>query len=334
LKVKKYFLSKFIYILPIEESFFFKVKFQKKVKLTDELVNLNYKKNAPYKNPFFIKLMENQDLYIWFYEQSNNSKLIIPESYLLTEYYKERNPNALLRIETQNSYLIIIIKDSLLVNTYSLMEKDDNLIEIEMHKYTLSSWQDIKQDEYFKIKDKILKNLNFKDFYRWVEISADNSKILPQIVNNFAYPLSFLLFFMMSIEIYHSSKVESKLLITEESYMEAKNKNNEIREKINRENLKEKKWIDFVHRELPYANSLSIFMDISKAFEGQAFTFRGFSVVGSKLKLDIETKEDFIVALKLLNKVKDLKQVELQYSNRKRNVASYEVIIVAKGLAL
>ena len=334
MKLKKYFLSKFIYLLPIEESFFFKVKFEKKVKLNNELINLNYKKNAPYRNPFFTKLMEEKDLYIWFYEQENNSKIVIPEAYLLTEYYKEKNPNALLSIQTTSSYLIVIIKDSFLLNSYSIMQRDEHLIEMEMHKHALSSWREINQDEYIESKDKALKNLKFKDLYKWTEINTDNSNLLPKMVNKFAYPFAFLLFFIIFIELYHLNGVESRLKEVETVYREAKSKNNEIRERINSENLKEQKWIDFVHAELPYANSLAVFMEISKAFEGKAFIFKGFSIVGSKLKLDIETKEDFIVALKILNKIPSLKNVELKYSNKKRSLATYEAVIVAQGLAL
>ena len=334
MKLKKYFLSKFIYVLPIEESFFFKVKFEKKVKLTDELINLNYKKNAPYRNPFFTKLMEGKDLYIWFYEQENKSKMVIPEAYLLTEYYKEKNPNVLLSIKTKSSYLIVIIKDSLLLNSYSIMQRDENLIEMEMHTYALSSWKEINKDEYIESKDKALKNLKFKDLYKWTNINTDNSNMLPKMVNKLAYPFAFLLLFIMSIELYHLNEVESKLVEVEAQYREAKNKNNEIREKINNENQKEQIWIDFVHAELPYANSLTIFTDISKAFEGKAFVFKGFSIVGSRLKLDIETKEDFIVALKLLNKITGLKNIELKYSNKKRNIARYEATIMGQGLAL
>lgn len=334
MQIKNYFFSKFIYILSVEESFFIKKKFQKKVKFTDELINLNYTKNAPYRNPLFVKLMEDKSLSLWFYEEKKSDKIIIPESYLLTEYYKKQNPNALLCIKNSAGYLIVIIKESLLVNAYSVLEKDEQLIQMEMHQYALSSWKEITQDEYLKTKKKIVKNLRIKDVFKWVTITTDNRQLLPTLVNRLAYPLSFLLFFMIFIEVYHSNSLEKRLESAKESYLEAKNKNSEIREKINKENDKEQKWIDFVHKELPYANSLTIFTNISKAFEGKDVKFKSFSIVGSKLKLQIETKEDFIVPLKVLNSLKGLKQVELKYSNRKRNNATYEARIIAKGVAL
>ena len=331
---KKYFVSKFIYILPIEDTFFFQVKFDKKIKFTDELIALNYKKYAPYKNPFFTTLMEEKNLFIWFYEKEIKAKFILPEAYLLSEFFKEKNPNILLSIEYDEGYIILIIKDTLLVNSYTLFDEDVTLIGMEMNKYSLDVFKKINKEEYFKSKEEALLKIGFKELYKWNRLNIDNTDMFPNAINHMAYPLSFLLFFMMSVELYHLNEVEKKLIVTETNYSKAKNKNNDIRAKINFENEKEQRWIDFVHRELPYIDSLSLFTDISKAFNDKAFVFKGFSIIGSRVKVDVTTKEDFIIGLKELNKIKNLKNVILKYSNKKRQTASYEATILMQGLSL
>lgn len=327
MKLKKYILSKFINILPVEDSFFFKVKFEKKVKLTDELIALNYKKNAPYKNPFFTRLMEEQNLYIWFYEKKLNAKVVIPEAYLMFDFFKEKNPETLLLIERDDFFIVLIIKDNILQNSYTIVEEDKSLIAMEMNKYALRSFQKIDKKEYLQSKEKALESIGFKEFYKWNSLKVENTNVLPKVVNFAAYPLAFLLAFIMAVEVYHFKEVEKRLDIVEERYFEIKSKNDDIREKINHEDAKEQKWVEFVQRELPYVDSVETFMRISKAFAEEEVIFKSFSIVGSRMKLTIETKKDFIVGVNILNEVEGLKNVALKYSNKKRKTASYEATL-------
>ncbi|MEA2047504.1 MAG: hypothetical protein U9O64_03555 [Campylobacterota bacterium] len=333
LNFKKYVFSKFIDTLLIEDSFFFKVKFDKKVKLTDELIALNYKKNAPYKNPFFIALMEEKNLYIWFYEKKFHTKVIIPEAYLLFDFFKENNPNTLLSIDCDGSFLIIIIKEKMLENSYSLLALDENLIAMEMNKYALTVFKKIDKKEYLQSKEKAVGNIGPQELYKWNSLKIDHTDILPKVVNSVAYPFAFLLTFIMSVQLYHVNEVEKRLESVEARYLEIKSKNDEIRERINHEDAKEQKWIEFAHRELPYVDSGEMFMRISKAFNKEDVIFKSFSILGSRVKIDLETKKDFIIGVKILNQVEGLKNVVLKKSNKKRKTASYEATL-KKGLSL
>ena len=331
---KKYVLSKFITVLPFDESFFFKVVFEKKIKLTDTLVSLNYKKHSPYKNPFFTKTMENQNLYIWFYEKEISSKIILPEPYLLFNFFKASNPNTFFIMENYDTYNVLIIKDAILVNSYNLAEKDQNLISMEMAKYGLDRYKEINKKEYLESREEALNNIGIQELYKWSSVEIDKEKLFPSLINSIAYPLSFLLFFTMGIETYHLNQVEKKLAVVEERYLAIKNTNNDIREKINFENQKEEKWIDFVQRELPYIDSLSIFLRISKAFQDKEFIFKNFSIIGSRVKIEIETKEDFVKGLNILNQIDGLKNIALKHSNKKRDRVSYEATVLSQGVAL
>jgi len=334
LDYKKYVLSKFITILPFEESFFFKVVFEKKVKLTDTLISLNYKKYSPYKSSFFTKIMENQNLYIWFYEKEISSKIIVPEAYLLFNFFKASNPDTFFIMESYGSYNVLIIKNGILVNSYSLVEKDKNLISMEMSKYGLDIYKEISKDEYLESREKALNSIGIQELYKWSSIDIEKEKLLPSLINSIAYPLSFLLFFIMGVELYHLNKVEKSLEKVEEAYSVVKNQNDDIREKINNENAKIEKWITFIAEELPYVDTLSIFTKISKVFSEEEFIFIHLSIVGSKVKIEMESKEDFVKGLNILGKIKELKNISIKNNNRSRNRVSYEATIVSKGLNL
>lgn len=332
MNLKKYVLSSFIHLLPVEETFFFKTKFEKKIKLNKELIYLNYKKHAPYNNPFLTTLIEEKTLYIWFYQTELKSKLIIPESYLMFSFFKEKYPNTLILVESNPNY-ILIIKDNILVNTY-VIDSAETIIEMEMSQYGLSDFKRISQEAYQQSKEEAFNSLGFKELYKWNTLSVDNSNMLPKVVDTVAYPLAFLFFFNMAIELYHLNEVEKKLQEVEAGYSQIKTKNDDIREKINSESLKEEKWRAFVQRELPYDDLISVFGKISKAFESEAFRFTSFSVVGSRVKIDMETKEDFIKGLNILNKIEGLENIALKHTDKKRNRVSYEAMVVSRGLLL
>lgn len=327
MKLKNYFVSKLIDTLKVEDSFFYKVKFEKKVKLTDELIALNYKKHAPFKNPSLVTLMEEQSLYIWFYEHELNSNVVIPEGYLLFNAFKAQYPNALLFIEAYETFIVLIIKDGILENSYVMREEDEMLISMEMNRYNLEHFQKIDKKAYLQIKQKSLESIGVQDLYRWSSVNVEHEKLLPTMVNTLAYPFAFLLFFIMAVETYHLNEVKKRLTIVEDKYSLIKSKNDDIREKINHENEKEQKWITFAQRELPYADPIESFLNISKAFSDKKFIFKSFSIMGSKVKMTLETKEDFIVGVNLLNNIEGLKNVALKASSKKRATASYEATL-------
>ncbi|HHD81699.1 MAG TPA: hypothetical protein ENK94_00735 [Campylobacterales bacterium] len=331
MKLKKYFLTYFVDILPVEKSFFFKTKFEKKIKLDKALIALNYKKNAPYDNPLLVTLLEEKNLYIWFYQTALKAKIIIPESYLMFSFYKTQYPNALLLIEAEESHYFMIIKDKTLLNSYVLDDPED-FIEMELAQHGLSSVVRIAKAEYLRDKTEALNALGFQDLYKWNSLTLEHENLLPKMVNSVAYPLAFLLFFTMSIELYHLNSVEKRLAEVEEQYQEAKVKNDDIREKINKKRAKVEKWTLFVQRELPYADLATVFLNISKAFKEKGFTFKSLSIVGSRIRIDMESKEDFIKGLNILNKIEGLENVSLKHTNKKRASVSYEAKIIEQGL--
>lgn len=330
--MKKYLLSKIIDILPIEESFFFRVKFEKNINLTKELIALNYKKHAPYREPFLTTLNEDKNLYIWFYEREIDSKFIIPEAYLMFDFLKNKYPNSLLLIEGSVDY-ILIIKDNLLLNSYEV-GASKNIVAMELNQHALTEHRVVKREEYLKLKEEALLALDLKSLYKWNTLSIDNRNVLPKMVDTLAYPLAFLLFFNMIIELYHISSVEKILTKVEMRYSEVKIKNDDIRLKINEERDKKQKWVTFVNREFPYEDPISVFVKISKAFEEKKFTFKNFSIVGSRIKIEMRTKEPFISGVSILNSVEGLENIALKYTNRKRDSVSYEALISRRGTSL
>lgn len=331
---KNYILSKFIYLLPIESGFFFKTGFEKKIKLSNELIKLNYNRHSPYKNPSFIFLMQQHTLYIWFFKKKIFSQIILPEAYLVFDFFKERHDNTIIIIKTLTLYKIIIIKDSQLINAYALTDIDDALIEAEMNKYSILSSHRINANEYEKLVNKALQNIAYSELYKWNRVKINKEELFPKMLNLVAYPLSFLLVFMMGIHLFHTNQLENRLDVAEKNYLISKEKNSDVKEKIIREAEKEKKWVDFIRSELSYGDTVSLFLKIENALKNEKITLLNFSIVGSKVRIEIYTEENFIIGLTALNKVDALINITIKNANRKRNSVRYEADVLARGLVL
>lgn len=318
-------------LLPIEESFFLKTIFKKKVKLSSQLISLNYNRYAPYKNPLSIFQLEKNNLYIWFYQKEISSKIIIPEVILLFDGLKNNSVNI---IKKRNFYNIVVIKENEIINAYTVIVINELLIESELNKYTLKDSVNISETEYQKILQESLNKLNYQDLYRWNQFKINRDEFVPSLVNGVAYPLSFLLFFTMGIHVFHTNQLENEISKLEKIYLEKKEKNSDIKEKIQKESSKEERWKTFIKKELPYVDPLSLYIKIEEAFSSEEITFISLSIVGSKLKVNIKTKENFVLGLNRLNKLKFLYNVSIKNANRKRDSAFYEADIISLGLSL
>jgi len=328
---KTYILSKFIEILPMEESFFLKVLLTKKVKLSSQLIALNYNRYAPYKNTLSIFQLEKNNLYIWFYQKEIRSKIIIPEVILLLDGFKNDSVNI---FKKRDFYNIVIIKENELISAYTVTAINEFLIESELNKYTLKDSVIVSETEYRQILQKSLNKLNYQDLYRWNQFKINRDEFVPLLVNSVAYPLSFLLFFAMGIHVFHTNQLENEINKLEKIYLEKKEKNSDIKEKIQEESNREERWKTFIKKELPYGDPLSLYIKIEEAFSSEKITFISLSIVGSKLKVNIKTKENFVLGLNRLNKLKILYNVSIKNANRERDSIFYEADIMPLGLSL
>lgn len=136
----------------------------------------------------------------------------------------------------------------------------------------------------------------------------------------------------MGLNIYHSNKLNLQLKKLQATYIEIKNSNKEIKEKLQRTINHQRKWLKFTKNEFPYASNISILNSLHKAFIGKKVKLKDCSIMGSDFKLTIETKDDFIIYLNLLNKIKFLEDVTIKNVNRKRDTALYEAHIIPMQL--
>jgi len=172
----------------IKNSFFLYKKLDKKVKLTSEIIALNYSSESPYssQNSVISSIIHHENLYLWFTKGSNAHYL--PEAYtvfrrLLTEYQDviciiEGKPNS-----------VIVIKNSTMVASFakkSISLLDKKLIEDE---YQIDNMCTVSEEEYNYYVEESLKFLTVNDLLNILNIKINLKEILTRIVSFLALPL-------------------------------------------------------------------------------------------------------------------------------------------------
>jgi hypothetical protein len=172
----------------IENSFFLYKKLDKRVKLTSEVITLNYSSDSPYslKNSTTSSVFDNKSLYLWFTKGSNCRYL--PEAYLLFRRLLRKYQNVIFIIEG-NPNKVLIIKNSILIASFSKLTVsflDKKLMEDE---YQIDNIITLNKKEYENYLEDSLKFLTINDLLNILNIKIDIKEIFIKTVYFLSLPL-------------------------------------------------------------------------------------------------------------------------------------------------
>jgi len=323
-----------ITILPMEKSFFFQTTFSKKIKLTDDLIQLNYNRYSPLKNQMNIYRLEEDKLYLWFYTEDFKTPFIIPESYLLFTLLKKEHNNKLIIIRANEIYKILVIKNNLLESSFTLNLLDNELISITLHEHLLDETVTLSEEEYTQLYKNGIKELSLFDILKWNIFKINRDEVFKKSLDFIAYPLSFLVIFMMGIGIYHSNKLESKFEHLKAEYLEVKNLNQDKKAIISLEKQKKEKWHQFINQELVYPDSGWVLDKIYKSI--QLFNnveINSINISGSKIQIQVKlkNKKDSVNCLNEFNKIKAFSNIFIKNVNQKSHIVYYSIDLLPLG---
>jgi len=323
-----------ITILPMEKSFFFQTTFSKKIKLTDDLIRLNYNRYSPIKNQISIYRLEENRLYLWFYAEEIKTPFIIPESYLLFTLLKKEYNNKLIIISLKEIYKILVIKNNVLEAVFTLASLDSEIISITQHEYLLDEVVTLSEEEYTQFYLNGVKELTLFDILKWNIFKININEALKKSLDFFAYPLSFLVIFMMGIGIYHSNQLESKFERLKEEYLEVKNLNQDKKAKIFLQKQEKEKWNRFINQELIYPDSSWVLDKIYTSLQLlNDVELNNINISGSKIQIQVKlkNKQDSVNYLNELNKIKGFSNIFIKNVNQKSHIVYYSIDLLPLG---
>ncbi len=311
--LKKY---NFITVLPFEDTYLYVTTLPQKIKLSKELISINYLKHSPYQNPHIVSLIEQKQLSLWFYKHNKQENIVIPESYLAYKELNKNNEDALY-ITEDSPHKLIIIKNSTLLDAFTLEDIDQTTINLTLNEHNLTKTTKISKQQYKNILEISQKNISLKEIYSFSQLDFDQKDIFQNILNATAYPISALVVFAMLVSYTQGAFLSSQVQKLTKTYKTEKSKNKEIKSYINQHNKTVKRYKTFIDKELLYTGPIILLHSIYDIFkDGDKAYIGSIAIHANSMKLQLKTDENPIKYLNRLSQIKYFKQVIIQ-STRK-----------------
>ena len=226
--------KKIIMLSSFEDSFFLYKKLDKKIKLTDDIIELNYAKESPYhySTQVITSVIDGNNLYLWF-QKSEVSLRFVPESLVLFRKLSSEGNNKIYIFKGAKQK-VLIIKDKLLVASFLKREVSSNDISLMQNEYFVDDVEFFEEDEYQKSLDNGLKFLTYNDLLNILNIKINIKEWFNRFIQDSA--LAFLIASILLVVTiggydFYKQDLNEKLLHT---YKNTSNTIVEMKENINK----------------------------------------------------------------------------------------------------
>jgi len=218
----------------IEDSFFIYKKLDKKIKLSQEIIKLNYTKESPFLEieTNITSIFEETNLYLWFYKDSESYRYL-PESLLLFRYLVKKYDDRIIIFQGNINY-VVIIKNGILISSFSKKNIDKNNLLSIKDEYFVEKEIFFLEEEYNVFLEKSYSSLKYNDLFQILNIKLDIKSVLNNIIQWIALPLLFsslLLTGIIAGYTFYQKNENSKLF---ENYRSSTKEIREIKDNVNR----------------------------------------------------------------------------------------------------
>ena len=267
-KIKFLLLDKFCKILPLGSYYFMLVSKPKKVKLTRDLIYINFSNYSIFKNSEILYLEDGDRIYLWFIDRDFliknkfKQKIFIPEGLLISKALNDDNVIIVLK---KDNDLFCIVKKSNIIQTeikININEKD-NYLSILKKKYKINNikyYDNLNMNTIFlhiKIKD-FIKNLK-----GLILNQVDIKQQIYTISDIIIVPLIILFIGLGIDKILYYSYINKKINIISKELNIIEHKNKSIKSKYNYLEKENFFWKNFKKEEL---SSPSFFLTLNSVF--------------------------------------------------------------------
>ncbi len=312
-------------IIPSEDTFFKSVEVPKNIKLTPELVKINYQHLSPFPSGDIIFYKTKNLIYLWFvkYPLLEDKKVNIPEGYFVYKNFKSKK-NAVVIVKKENSVIVSVIKDGELISQFTLTTNLavnlDDRIELLKKEYSL------KNPEILKINAKELKyRTDLKDIIVFSRIQLNKESIKDFFIENIKIPLIIILLGISIYDIFLLNYLEKEKEKKKNTLYQLKKENAEIKNLLYKLEDESKFWNSFLKREMKFENIYNVLSDIGKILKEKNGKFESLDYSGNLIDLWIKTKSKSTTLIDKLVKTGYFEEVKIISSAKDMYEPEYEV---------
>ncbi len=307
-------------VIPMQESFFKVSSLTKKVKLSPELIQLNYAKLSPIANPTILSYKEDNVIYLWFVQkQKLHEKILIPESFLIYKALRNRQKGVFV-FETVPKQ-IYVLKEKRLQAAFTTYESANTAsISIIKDEYDLKDLEVLDVNEHKKLLENELERLTVKELFTFMQFKMDKENLKKFFVQKLTYPIVSLLFIYMIVTYAQGYFMQKKEDALTQEYQTLKTKNSNVKNAIRKHNREVEKLEKFFKTEFEPIDPLKITYDLYKIITPKdKATVSFFSVTNGIVKIKIKTKDDAIKYLKRFNAIAYLTDIVIDNTFKQRD---------------
>ena len=307
-------------VIPMQESFFKASSLTKKVRLSPELIQLNYEKLSPIADPTILSYKEENVIYLWFVQkQKLNEKILIPESFLIYKALRNRQKGVFV-FETIPKQLYVLKEKRLQAAFTSYETLNASSANIIKDEYDIQNLEVFDRKEHDKLLQTELERLTFKELYTFMQLSLNKETLQKFFVQKLTYPIVSLFFVYMFVTYAQGYFMQKKADALTQEYQTLKTKNSDVKNAIRKHNREVEKLENFFKIEFEPVEPLKITDDLYKIITPKdKATVARFSVTNGFVKIKIKTKDDAIKYLKRFNAIGYLTDVVIDNTFKQKD---------------
>lgn len=315
--LRKYGILK---VISMQESFFKVSALTKKVKLSPELIQLNYEKLSPVENPTILSYKEENLIYLWFVKkQQLNEKILIPESFLIYKALRHKQDGIYI-FKTFPKQVYVLKEKRLQAAFVSYETTDSATLNIVKDEYELTNLQIFDGKEHDKVLQRELERLSFSELLAFLQFKIDRDNLQQLFIQKLTYPLVSLLFLYMLVSYLQGYFMQKKVDTLTKEYQTLKTKNSNVKNAIRKHNQEVDKLEQFFATEFEAVEPFQATNDLYKIIlPKDKATVNFFSVTNDTVKIKIKTKDNAIKYLKRFNDIKYFKDIVIENTFRQRD---------------
>jgi hypothetical protein len=322
-------------VIPMQESFFKVSTLTQKVKLSPELVQLNYEKLSPLANPTILSHKEESSIYLWFVKkQQLEEKILIPESFLIYKALQNTQEGVFI-FETVPKQVYILKEKKLQAAFVSYESADSSSIGIIKDEYDIKNLEIFSKQEHEKMLDNALEKLTLKELLAFAQFKINKENLKKFFVEKLTYPIVSLLLLYMFVSYAQGYFMQKKVDELTQEYQILKTKNSNVKNAIREHNREVEKLEQFFKTEFGAVEPFKATFDLYKIIlPKDEATVSFFSFTNGIIKIKIKTKDNAVKYLKRFNASAYLKDIVIDNTYKQSDgykVHTYSMKIKAEN---
>jgi len=280
-------------ISSIENSFFLYKKLDKRLKLNESIITLNYSNESPYPvNRSVITSITNENnLYLWFIKRENHR--YIPEAYVVFRRLLLEHQNVVFIVRGEVNK-VVLVKEGILVSSFSKSNISTTDIILIKEEYNLEEVVILKEEEYKNYLDESFNFLKISDLLDILNIKIDFKELFLKTIYFLALPLlisSIIITVAVGSYSFYLNKEKEKL---HNIYKKNQTLNHEIKEHIDKNEEENMIYMNLIN-EFKYIDKSIALSKIIEVTEDMNMSMYYIKIY--------ENRVDFIVKTENSNKI-------------------------------